>query len=368
MDDVNDVCAYINEYYYAITDFDQNQFEEIFNQFFEQYTEEVFQKMKNNKNQTVDIYEVLALMSLVNADEYERKLEFLFQLFDTDQSQYLEITEFILTAQAVIKALTKIVGIEPPTLTQIKDYVQGGLFFEADKNDDKQISLDEFINLVKGSWQLTDWFQIHANIQTYEHVIRKSDESYYFFQKLFKEITDSDEIDSKIFEDLSGKIAKQGYDQLIKAWSAFDGCDQTQENRINSDNLKFLIYAYEREKPSKVRVLRDLEEMDADGNGYINRREWLNYLCTNPKNSAIMSFRSNLRQKFEIYDKDNSGYLDKQELFEVIKDNLQDLTKLYMMKGGWEYENYLQMINDLAEEIIKDLGNKINFKQIQIQI
>lgn len=43
-----------------------------------------------------------------------------------------------------------------------------------------------------------------------------------------------------------------------------------------------MIYAYEREKPSKVRVLRDLEEMDADGNGYINRREWLNYLCTNP--------------------------------------------------------------------------------------
>lgn len=39
----------------------------------------------------------------------------------------MEITEFILTAQAVIKALTKIVGIEPPTLTQIKDYVQGGL-------------------------------------------------------------------------------------------------------------------------------------------------------------------------------------------------------------------------------------------------
>ena len=59
-----------------------------------------------------------------------------------------------------------------------------------------------------------------------------------------------------------------------------------------------------------------------DNSGSITRKEWLKYLCLDPSEAGKCQFRSNFRELFNKYDKDNSGDLDKHELSEVIKDNL----------------------------------------------
>ena len=45
----------------------------------------------------VDLFEVLALFGILGADNFEIKLQFIFQLFDFDGSSTIDINELILT-------------------------------------------------------------------------------------------------------------------------------------------------------------------------------------------------------------------------------------------------------------------------------
>lgn len=45
----------------------------------------------------------------------------------------------------------------------------------------------------------------------------------------------------------------------MKAYSAFDGCDINQNNSIDTNELKFLIYAYEGDKPDYYRCVAEIK-------------------------------------------------------------------------------------------------------------
>jgi len=74
--------------------------------------------------------------------------------------------------------------------------------------------------------------------------------------------------------------------------------------------MEFLLYALEGDRPDRFRIRREIDIMDTDKSGNINRKEWIEFLCIDPTNSGKMVFRSGLRDLFNKYDANNSGELD----------------------------------------------------------
>jgi hypothetical protein len=56
--------------------------------------------------------------------------------------------------------------------------------------------------------------------------------------------------------------------------------------------LKYLIYAYEGDKPDYYRIQTEMEILDADQSGFITRDEWIKYLCIDEKGKFV--FRGTL--------------------------------------------------------------------------
>lgn len=69
-----------------------------------------------NVNGQVDLYESLALISFINGDDYDLRIDFIFQLFDFDKSGQIEKKEFVLSSQALISSLCKIANLNTPSL------------------------------------------------------------------------------------------------------------------------------------------------------------------------------------------------------------------------------------------------------------
>lgn len=74
---------------------------------FDDYVEDGYNLMKS-ENELVDIYEVLAVLSIVNNEDFEKSIEFVFELFDFDNSKAIEKYEFITSVNSAIKGLCRI--------------------------------------------------------------------------------------------------------------------------------------------------------------------------------------------------------------------------------------------------------------------
>jgi hypothetical protein len=50
------------------------------------------------------------------------------------------------------------------------------------------------------------------------------------------------------------QVYDQAYKLVIRIWAAFDACDVDKSNSIDENELQFLLYCYEKYKPTKERV------------------------------------------------------------------------------------------------------------------
>ena len=64
----------------------------------------------------MDVYESLAIFSILCGDELEEKLHFIFNLFDFDGSGEIEEKELVMSLQSAIRGLCKFVNLPLPTL------------------------------------------------------------------------------------------------------------------------------------------------------------------------------------------------------------------------------------------------------------
>lgn len=82
-------------------------------------------------------------------------------MFDFDKSGEIEKKELIMTFQASIRALCKMVYIIPPSLQDI-DQFSSMLFDKVDIDKSGAISFDEFCRWMKHSYQLQDFLLKYA--------------------------------------------------------------------------------------------------------------------------------------------------------------------------------------------------------------
>jgi len=99
----------------------------------------------NNPLDFVDIFECLGCLITFSGQEYLEKTTFIFKLFDFDDSGFIEKRELILTLQAVIRGLCKLVNLPIPHLKEI-EILALNCFHSIDIDYSQSIDLKEFNN------------------------------------------------------------------------------------------------------------------------------------------------------------------------------------------------------------------------------
>ena len=67
---------------------------------------------------------------------------------------------------------------------------------------------------------------------------------------------------------------------MVLVWSAFTANDINNDNELDVYEIKMMYWLLDGEKPAPAKLEREMKIMDTDGNGTIDRLEWLSYLCS----------------------------------------------------------------------------------------
>ena len=199
--------------------------------------------------------------------------------------------------QATIRAICKAISIQPPTLHEIEEFSKD-LFFKVDIDHSKSISSSEYAKWVKMNWELQDFFLKYAEIQTFEGAMRRTTDYFIEYMRIFKTLckegettVPAAELKSRFIKDFpkinetainmlfrilidtsqdiqkdlkSDVVLQRAYEDVIKAWSAFTATDINFDNSISITELKYLIYAFEKDIPTHQRIQEDMEFLDRD--------------------------------------------------------------------------------------------------------
>ncbi|KAM3132892.1 hypothetical protein pb186bvf_015040 [Paramecium bursaria] len=388
LEHINDAIEQLNMSYPTNSTLNMEEFMDAFGGILEDKAEQIFLLLENNHNAEgqVDVYESLAVLIVFSGEEFPVKLEFVFNMFDFDKSGEIEKKELIMTLQTCIRALCKLVKITPPEV-RILEYFSEKMFLDLDSDRSQSISFREFSIWLTNSWELQDFMLQYAMIQTFENAERRTKEQKIFFEKLFesasgnKDLCEVDSIgelfqkelnkqnpdviklllqtlvdSSQEFPDIpQGLIYKKAYIDIMSAWSAFDATDINHDNMASMTELRYLLYAFEGDKPDVFRIKDEMAILDTDGSGYISREEWINYLCVKEKGKFV--FRGHLKILFNKYDKDNSGFLTIPEIKNLLTDSMREMYLKYKYKGEQDQKDFEGMINTLAEQILDTLNS-----------
>ncbi|XP_031179476.1 guanylyl cyclase-activating protein 2-like [Sander lucioperca] len=135
------------------------------------YMEHLFQAFDTNKDGHIDFMEYVAGLHLVLRGKLEDKLRWSFKVYDRDGNGCLDRQE----VRHLVKIINKIKRHNDPDAGNIED-ICDRIFNLVDKNNDSQISLEEFIEgAEKDPWVMEqlkldigpcDWFVEHQEKKT----------------------------------------------------------------------------------------------------------------------------------------------------------------------------------------------------------
>lgn len=75
-------------------------------------------------------------------------------------------------------------------------------------------------------------------------------------------------------------IEQSTFDRIMGAWSTFTANDINNDNELDVNEIKMMWWLLDGKKPVNAKLEREIRIMDTDGNGTIDRLEWLSYLCS----------------------------------------------------------------------------------------
>uniref|UniRef100_G3Q097 EF-hand domain-containing protein n=1 Tax=Gasterosteus aculeatus TaxID=69293 RepID=G3Q097_GASAC len=105
------------------------------------YTENVFRSFDTNRDSMLDFMEYVAAVHLVLRGKLEDKLKWSFKVYDRDGNGCLDREE----VRHVVKIIYAIKKHNNPSITGNIEDICDRIFHSVDKNNDSQISLEEFI-------------------------------------------------------------------------------------------------------------------------------------------------------------------------------------------------------------------------------
>jgi hypothetical protein len=72
-----------------------------------------------------------------------------------------------------------------------------------------------------------------------------------------------------------GAVSEMEYFNVMRPWASFSATDINNDNELDAGELKTLIWLVDNREPTEARVQRDLQLIDADGSGTIDRLEYI---------------------------------------------------------------------------------------------
>ena len=75
-------------------------------------------------------------------------------------------------------------------------------------------------------------------------------------------------------------IEMTSFQKIMGVWSTFSANDINNDNELDVNEIKMMWWLLDNKKPINSKLEREIKIMDTDGNGTIDRLEWLSYLCS----------------------------------------------------------------------------------------
>ena len=149
----------------------------------------------------------------------------------------------------------------------------------------------------------------------------------------------------------TGICHKEEYMHIMKSWASFGATDVNNDNELDIDELKTLIWVMEGREPDEKRVLFDMKQIDEDGSGTVDRLEWISYLVS-PAGEGADYFDFTVKKQFDEFDVNKDGMIDRTEFMTIILHSYQDVIA---GKKGKDHEMACDLLKELANEIFDEL-------------
>lgn len=113
-------------------------------------------------------------------------------------------------------------------------------------------------------------------------------------------------------------ISENEFLRIMRFWSSFTANDINFDNELDMREVKMLMWLINTAKPSKALIEREIRIMDKDGNGIIDRIEWVAYLAAPSVSMYHMGnidyYDFKMRELFDEIDENKDGSIDFHEL------------------------------------------------------
>ena len=127
---------------------------------------------------------------------------------------------------------------------------------------------------------------------------------------------------------------------------------------INGDHVlepcevKVLLWLIEGNEPTEERVTREMEIMDEDSDGTISLKEWISYVCSIDPVTGNTYFDYELKKKFDKYDTNSSGTIEKPELKALLMDMVSDM---YGETESTKKAEFDEIMNVMVGQMMKSM-------------
>jgi len=142
--------------------------------------------------------------------------------------------------------------------------------------------------------------------------------------------------------DKASKLTEEQIEELKKAFLLFD---KDGNGRITSDELSDVMRSLG-QKPSDREVEAMIQQADQDGDGSIDFMEFLEVMASKMGEN---SFEDDLREAFQMFDRDANGYISKRELTFVMTSLGEQITDT--------------AVENMIKEVDLDGDGRVNYEE-----
>ena len=75
-------------------------------------------------------------------------------------------------------------------------------------------------------------------------------------------------------------ISQDNFEAIVSPWASFSATDINNDNELDTMELKTLFWLMEKKEPEMMRIQMEMDAIDRDGNGTIDRIEFISYLVS----------------------------------------------------------------------------------------
>ena len=271
------------------------------------YTQPLFTALKDKSN-CVNFYEAyIVLVLFCRAADYEERMRLVFDSFDIDSNGALDHKELSQFIDAAIFGLCKICGIPEPSKLKVSKFISDQ-FVIVDSDGSGFIEYEEYLEWINQSSEIQDFILRYTRVQTIDRARLEYAKHCKYWNDLFMRISVEYfgdrfveiEILTKILDEELAEhsllmrkqlyaimtydgeqiIRQDVFESIMSIWSSFSANDINNDNQLDLGEIKMLWWLIEGQKPTNSVMEREMRVMDTDGNGQIDRMEWMAYLIS----------------------------------------------------------------------------------------